>query len=55
MPEMQMNEAPGVSAVACPAGAPDESYDALGCECANPMLQIERWGLEAGPAGVEPS
>lgn len=26
----------------------------LGCECANPALQIERWGQEA-PLGVQES
>jgi len=31
--------------------SPDDDL-ALGCECANPMLQIERWGPEvlAAPA-----
>ena len=30
----------------------DENEIPLGCECANPALQIERWGQEApsGPA-----
>jgi hypothetical protein len=26
--------------------SPDSDY-ALGCECANPVLQIERWGQES--------
>jgi len=26
----------------------------LGCECANPALQIERWGQEAPPGLHEP-
>jgi hypothetical protein len=27
-----------------------EEHDvALGCECANPLLQIERWGQETQP------
>ena len=31
-------------------------YDdfALGCECADPALQIERWAQEAPRAGAEP-
>jgi hypothetical protein len=28
--------------------AEDDDY-ALGCECANPALQIERWGQEETP------
>jgi hypothetical protein len=27
----------------------DENEIPLGCECANPALQIERWGQEAPP------
>ena len=27
----------------------DENEIPLGCECANPALQIERWGQEALP------
>jgi hypothetical protein len=31
-----------------------EDFDfALGCECANPALQIERWSLEASGASSE--
>lgn len=31
----------------------DDADFALGCECANPALQIEQWGQEiAAPAGA---
>ena len=51
MPDMQ-------SSMPSPAGIPpgleavlpasfDEFDDALGCECANPALQIESWASEA--------
>jgi hypothetical protein len=54
MPEMQSTTPPdrvplaAADAVRCP----DSSADyALGCECANPALQIERWQQEtAAPA-----
>lgn len=33
-----------------------EDFDfALGCECADPALQIERWSLEASGASSEAS
>ena len=32
-----------------------ENVDALGCECANPMLQIERWLQECGQAAATPA
>ena len=53
MPEMQQPEpvTPGIPP-AFAAVAEDSDY-ALGCECANPMLQIERWSLESAPAGTE--
>jgi hypothetical protein len=31
----------------------DDDLAALGCECADPSLQIERWG-DADPASAEP-
>ena len=31
----------------------DEADFALGAECANPMLQIERWGQDGSAPGVE--
>jgi hypothetical protein len=43
---------------AMPAGAPvhilparpyGDDDVALGCECADPALQIERWGIDAAP------
>ena len=49
MPEMQpsMNTMP----VALDAAPAFEDFDyALGCECADPSLQIERWGQEAPAA-----
>lgn len=59
MPELQSSE-PASSAAMPPmleAAAPrfeDADY-ALGCECANPALQIERWLQEAGDAGDQAS
>jgi hypothetical protein len=53
MPEMQSTTQ---SAAAMPvmmdsfASGFDDSDYALGCECADPSLQIERWGQEAGAA-----
>lgn len=54
MTEMQ----PSVPSNSMPAGmesAPAfEDFDyALGCECADPALQIERWSLEASGASIE--
>jgi hypothetical protein len=51
MPELQ----PSTPAPSLPGGfdaAPgfDETDYAFGCECADPSLQIERWGQEAGVA-----
>ena len=57
MPEMQPSTqstaamAPMMDASASPAF---EDFDfALGCECADPSLQIERWGQEAGSADID--
>jgi hypothetical protein len=55
MPEMHQPEpaATGLpTAVLAPSWSDDSDY-ALGCECAYPTLQIERWGLEAGSAPGE--
>jgi hypothetical protein len=32
----------------------DDPDLALGCECADPALQIERWAQESSAAGTEP-
>jgi hypothetical protein len=32
----------------------DENEIPLGCECANPVLQIERWGQEVPPGPPQP-
>ena len=52
MPEMQ----PSMPSAATPAGfdsasAFEDSDYALGCECADPSLPIERWGQEIGASG----
>jgi hypothetical protein len=52
MPEMQPNmpaaAAVGASTLDAATRWADHDYDfALGCECADPALQIERWGQEA--------
>ena len=53
MPEMQpstpSDAAMPVSMAALPAF--DDLDYALGCECADPSLQIERWGQEASGPG----
>lgn len=36
------------------SGRPVEDDIPLGCECANPALQIERWGQEVSSAVQEP-
>jgi hypothetical protein len=55
MPEMHQSE-PAASGlppqVLAPSWSDDSDY-ALGCECAYPTLQIERWGLEASGSSVE--
>lgn len=55
MPELHQPEpaAAGIPPAAMVAAAADDSDYALGCECADPALQIERWGLEAMPPGAE--
>ena len=53
MPDMQMNDpsSAGIPPAAMNAAAQDDFDYALGCECADPSLQIERWGFEAPTAG----
>lgn len=56
MPDLQQNlAAAGVAPSTLDAASrwADADYDfALGCECADPALQIERWGIEDdGQAG----
>ena len=57
MPEMQ----PAAAAANMPvmleiaSTAFDDLDYALGCECADPALQIDRWLQEAGATGVDPS
>ena len=55
MPEMQPSTpTPAVMPVVIDAAhAFDDADYALGCECADPSLQIERWGQEA--AGSDPN
>ena len=59
MPDMQQTDpaAAGMPPGAMVSAAPAETdFDyALGCECADPALQIERWNLEAGEAVGEPN
>lgn len=52
MPELQQS-ASSVAAIPAAVESPavavgDELDFALGCECADPALQIERWPQEAG-------
>lgn len=57
MPEMQPSassaSAMSMGMEAAPSAFDDYDY-ALGCECADPSLQIERWMQEARP-GTDPS
>ena len=49
MPELHQNAAAGVPPATLEAASrwASEDYDfALGCECADPALQIERWGTD---------
>lgn len=41
---------PEPSDIFVPAALSGEEDFAIGCECANPALQIESWGSEATPA-----
>jgi hypothetical protein len=57
MPEMQpsMPSAAAMSMV-IDASSSTEDFDyALGCECADPALQIERWGQEAAGGSADAS
>ena len=49
MPEMQPSvpSAAAMTMVIDLASSTEELDFALGCECADPSLQIERWGQEA--------
>ena len=53
MPEMHLTDPAFAGAPPSFAAVVEDSEYALGCECANPMLQIERWSLESAPAGTE--
>jgi len=57
MPEMQPAAATANMPVMLDVASTafDDSDYALGCECADPTLQIERWLQEAGATGVDPS
>lgn len=50
MPDLQPSMPPATPVpVAFDAACADEDYGfGLGCECADPSLQIERWMQEAG-------
>jgi hypothetical protein len=52
MPDMQSSTPAAAAPTTFVATIPvlDESDLALGCECADPALQIPQWGQEAGPA-----
>lgn len=53
MPDMSQTESASVPSAALVASMPAEAdFDyALGCECADPSLQIERWGIDEPEAG----
>jgi hypothetical protein len=54
MPEMQPSTPSAAMPVPLDTAAALEDIDfALGCECADPALQIERWSQEARGAGGE--
>jgi hypothetical protein len=59
MPEMQPSmSSPAAMPMPLGMGAASSTEDfdyALGCECADPALQIERWGQEAVGASSEAS
>jgi hypothetical protein len=61
MPNLQLPASGASSAPVTPfdAAAADRDFDcdcdfALGCECADPALQIERWSDEARAAQLAP-
>lgn len=45
-----VSTAPGVEPGYQPSFLGEDDDYALGCECANPALQIERWGQDDAPA-----
>ncbi len=47
--------ASGIASQEAALGWPQECDFALGAECADPALQIERWRAECAGAGAEPS
>ena len=49
MPELQTT--PPATAQTLPLVNPDDCDYAFGCECADPSLQIERWGIDEPEAG----
>ncbi|MBE7368528.1 hypothetical protein [Ramlibacter pallidus] len=53
MPEMQPSTPSDAAMPVSMAAMPtfDDIDYALGCECADPSLQIERWGQEASGPG----
>jgi hypothetical protein len=53
MPEMHQSEPASAGMPPASFATVVEDDYALGCECANPMLQIERWQLESAPAGTD--
>ncbi|HEY0825857.1 MAG TPA: hypothetical protein VGD76_18875 [Ramlibacter sp.] len=47
MPDMQPSTPSAAMPVVMDPAVPDDLDYALGCECADPSLQIERWAQEA--------
>ena len=54
MPDMQSSTPPtaGIPVVIEALSRPEDCDFALGCECAYPALQIERWSQEASSADL---
>lgn len=56
MPDMQQAMPNATNPMVLDASLSSEDFDyALGCECADPALQIERWGQEALGGAAEAS
>ena len=53
MPEMQPSMQSAAMTMVVDAASTEEFDFALGCECADPSLQIERWGQEASGGSAE--
>lgn len=53
MPDLQPSLPSATPVVLDTAPAPEDTDFALGCECADPALQIERWMQEARGGGSE--